>query len=361
MNTIRKEFPVLSHSNYANTASTGLMSEGLQLWRQEHDLDFLLGGSEAKMEQLHLLSDTRHNLGTLFQCAKDRVALVQNFTLGLNILLGGLPSQSKVLLLENDYPSVNWPFEKRDFSFITVPISWDLEEKIYEKVSNENIDVLALSLVQWLNGVKINLNFLKDLKRDFPDLIIIADGTQFCGTAAFNFDASGIDVLGASGYKWMLSGFGNGFMMFSKRITETMKLQTVGYYSAGINIDAKDSFRFAKHFEPGHLSTLNFGSLNYNLETFFIPDLEQIATQINALSEHAKMEFQTLGLLDKDITERKAHSTIFSIKGDQGTYELLTANDIICSQRGDGIRLSFHFYNTKDDISKITEVLKSSM
>ncbi|MEX0290701.1 MAG: aminotransferase class V-fold PLP-dependent enzyme [Flavobacteriaceae bacterium] len=360
MYSFRKEFPVLSHSLYANTASTGLLSEGLQHWRQEHDLDFLLGGSVAKMEQLKLLSDTRNNLATLLECSRDRVALVQNFTLGLNILLGGLSPKCKILLLESDYPSVNWPFEKRDFSITTVPISWDLEEKIYEKVSSDNIDVLALSLVQWLNGFKIDMDFLKNLKRDFPNLMIIADGTQFCGTAKFNFDASGIDVLGSSGYKWMLSGFGNGFMLLSKRMTEEIKLQTVGYFSAGINIEAKDSFRFAKHFEPGHLSTLNFGSLNYNLETFFLTNFEQIIAQIDLLSEQAKREFQNLGLLEETITKREAHSTIFSIKGDQSTYDLLTDSDIICSQRGEGIRLSFHFYNTIDDISRIAEVLKSS-
>ena len=46
MQNLRKKFPVLNQCIYANTASAGLLSEDLMEWRQGHDLDFLIGGSE---------------------------------------------------------------------------------------------------------------------------------------------------------------------------------------------------------------------------------------------------------------------------------------------------------------------------
>ena len=39
---------------------------------------------------------------------------------------------------------------------------------------------------------------------------MIGDGTQFLGAHAFHFNTSPFDVLAASGYKWLLAGFGNG-------------------------------------------------------------------------------------------------------------------------------------------------------
>ena len=44
MEKLRKQFPLLSQSIYANTAASGLMYDDLLAWRQEHDLDYLIGG-----------------------------------------------------------------------------------------------------------------------------------------------------------------------------------------------------------------------------------------------------------------------------------------------------------------------------
>ncbi|MBT8184555.1 MAG: aminotransferase class V-fold PLP-dependent enzyme [Eudoraea sp.] len=357
----RKQFPVLTHSIYANTAATGLMSQNLQEWRQEHDLDYLVGGSEAKMEQFELISTTRHTVGNLFGAPKESVALIQNFSLGMNILLEGLEKTMKVLLLENDYPSVNWPFESRGFPITFARADQNLEQNILEVVESGEIDVLALSLVQWLNGIKVDLDFLKELKLQYPDLLIIADGTQFCGAFEFDFATSGIDILGASGYKWLLSGFGNGFMLFKPEIEQKLKVYSTGFNSSGIDIEKKESFRFAKHFEPGHLDTLNFGSLNFALHQLDEISIKAIGAHNMRLMQKGREEFAKLHLLGNDVLDRKDHSTIFNIRGNAQTFIALTDNNVVCSQRGGGIRLSFHFYNTLDEITRISEILEKSL
>ena len=87
MQGIRKQFPALTHSIYANTAATGLLSQSLVEWRQEHDLDYLIGGSTAKMEQAGIIATTKTIVANFFGCQRESVALIQNFTLGLNILV----------------------------------------------------------------------------------------------------------------------------------------------------------------------------------------------------------------------------------------------------------------------------------
>src|SRR6056297_213881 len=115
MEKIAKEFPVLRKSTYLNTAVYGPLYDSLIEWRQEHDLDFLLHGSELWEHTLKTLADTRATIGSFFNCNEENVALVYNFSIGLNLLLEGLDTNKKVLLLENDYPSLNWPFESRNF------------------------------------------------------------------------------------------------------------------------------------------------------------------------------------------------------------------------------------------------------
>ena len=40
-------------------------------------------------------------------------------------------------------------------------------------------------------------------------------------------------------------------------------------------------------------------------------------------------------------------------------YQKLLENDVFCAQRGDGVRLSFHFYNTESEIDAIVKILKT--
>ena len=360
MKNTRKHFPVLSQYIYANTASAGLLSDRLMDWRQEHDLDYLIGGSIMKNKaRFGLIPEVRKTVANFFGAKPENTALVPNFSLGLNMLLEGLDEKHRVLLLEDDYPSVNWPFEYRGFQVFYARIDKNLEENILEKVRTENISVLALSLIQWVSGIKIDMDFLKTLKKEFPDLLIIADGTQFCGTSDFNFEGSAIDVLGTSAYKWLLSGYGNGFMLFKDGLKDSFSIRTMGFNSANTYLDGKADVNFAQHFEPGHLDTFNFGSLKFSLD--YLNDLgkKNIDAHLNELSDKAKEEFSKLGLLSDKVMGRKIHSTIFNIKGDGAIFNRLTDNNVICSQRGDGIRLSFHFYNTEKDIDVIINTLKT--
>ena len=96
------------------------------------------------------------------------------------------------------------------------------------------------------------------MKKDFPNVLIIADGTQFLGTTNFDFETSAFDVIGASAYKWLLSGYGNGFMLFKEEVKSKCELRTIGFNAANAMPEKKDSIRFARRFEPGHLSCLNF-------------------------------------------------------------------------------------------------------
>ncbi|KKL57277.1 hypothetical protein LCGC14_2236990, partial [marine sediment metagenome] len=278
----------------------------------------------------------------------------------LNMLLEGLGTEHTILLVQNDYPSVNWPFEYRKLKIEYAVLDENLEGNILKKIKSEKISVLALSLVQWVNGIRIDLDFLKTLKRDFPELIIIADGTQFCGTTDFKFEESGIDVLGASGYKWLLGGYGNGFFLFKDGIKSKFTLQTMGFNAADINAKGRDDVRFAMHFEPGHLDTMNFGSLAFSLDYLTSLGKGAIEKHLETLSEKAKREFTALELLEDAVSARTSHSTIFNIKGDDKLFQKLTENNVVCSQRGSGIRFSFHFYNTEKDIDAIAQLLKSS-
>lgn len=361
METIQKQFPILRQYIYVNTPVLGPLYDDLLDWRQERDLDFLLKASGMRTKTLDTISETRTAVGNYFNCKRENVALLNNFSTGMNMLLEGLDKKQKVLLLENDYPSVDWPFASRDFQISYAKIDENLEQNIKEALEKDTIGILALSIVQWQNGIKIDLDFLRNLKRDNPKLLIIADGTQFLGTTNFSFEKSGIDVIGASAYKWLLAGYGSGFMLFKDGVKERCAIQTTGFNAADAIPEKKEDIRFARRFEPGHLACSNFGSLKFSLDFFERIGKDKIEEQNQKLSQKAKREFTELELLEDAVVSRKEHSTIFNIKGNDALFQHLMKNDVICAQRGNGIRLGFHFYNTEKDLDTIVRILKKTL
>ncbi len=355
ISNFNKEFPLLSQYTYANIAASGLMYEQLIDWRQEHDLDFLIKGSIFRDTHHEFIEEIRATVGGFFGCKTAHVSLIPNFSFGFNTLLKGLTQKKKVLLLENDYPSINQSVERNDFEACYVSIDENLEENIASAIEKEKPDILALSLVQYINGIRINLDFFKKLKKQYPELLIIADGTQFCGIEKFDFERSGIDILGASAYKWLLAGYGNGFMLFKEKSIQQIYQTTYKELNGGIF--SKEQTHLMHYFEPGHQDTLNYGSLKFSLNFLNDVGVNAIQKQLEALSLKAKTTFTNLNLLEDAVVKREKHSTIFNIEGDQKLFEKLISNNVLCAQRGNGIRLSFHFFNSEEDIDRIVKLL----
>ena len=262
------------------------------------------------------------------------------------------------MLLKNDYPSINWPVESRDFEICYAEINEFLEENIVEVLKKEQPQFFAFSIVQYINGIKLSTAFLTQLKKDFPELIFIADGTQFLGTEAFDFDASGIDVVISSTYKWLNAGYGNGFMLFNKDIEGKISPKHLGFGSLQGKYKAQEG-NFLGKFEPGHQDTLNYGSLGEALKLIKDIGISTIESQVNVLKSHAKQVFTEMNLLEEAVVKRGEHSSIFNIKGDDKLYQYLREKDIIVSQRGEGLRVSFHYFNTEEELEVLVKALKA--
>jgi selenocysteine lyase/cysteine desulfurase len=357
MEDLHTHFPALSSYVYLNTAANGLVPNSVLDWRRKHDSDLMVHPSGFREGAKAHLDKVKTTIGRFFGASTNEIGLIPNFSLGLNIILDGLPQGQKILLLKNDYPSVTWPVETRDFNVCYAEIDENLENNIEAAIAKHRPDVFIFSIVQWLSGIKIDLEFVKSLKQSQPELLLIADGTQYLGSEFFNFHESGIDVLGTSGYKWLTSGFGNGIIMVKKEAQRHIFPRTIGFNSAENFSSSPGETQFIKHFEPGHLDTLNFGSLEQSLLFIESYGKENLYAKIKMLSDLAKSRFEAMGLLTNSTILRRSHSSIFNLKGNDKMFQKLRSNNIISSPRGGGIRVSFHYYNSTSDLEKLLEVI----
>jgi len=106
----------------------------------------LISGSIFRDQQGKILEEVRETVGKFFNCAPNRVGLVHNFSNGFNTLLNGIDKSSKILLLKEDYPSINWAVNSREFDVCYAMIDEDLEKNIEEalKKTNQTYSVLVL-------------------------------------------------------------------------------------------------------------------------------------------------------------------------------------------------------------------------
>ncbi|MGK0386480.1 MAG: selenocysteine lyase/cysteine desulfurase, partial [Patiriisocius sp.] len=335
MQDLKHEFPAIQNQTYLNTASSGLLSTSLFYWRKQHEIDLINHGADFTIRK-QIPEDARASVARFFNAREDEVALVPNFSFGFNTVLEGLPKGQKVLLLENDYPSLLWPIETRDFNVCYASISETLEDNILQAFEKHRPNIFVFSMVQWLSGIKMDLSFLKALKSKYPQVLFMADGTQYLGTEHFSFKDNAIDVLGASCYKWLLAGFGNGIVMVKKEAQAQIFPATIGFNSAETFDSKATDTAFVKHFEPGHQDTFNYGSLDQAILQAERYGITNISEKIKSLSVYAKERFVAMDLLDDATKNRTIHASIFNFKGDMQLFKKLQKHSIICSPRGGG-------------------------
>lgn len=353
MHNFKELYPALKNSTYLNTATHGLLST--TVLEHKNDINYKLAhqASDFAGRSGDMIHSIRTTVADFLDAPYHLTALIPNFSLGFNALLEGIDISSKFLLIKGDYPSVNWPVEARGFECCYAPLNATLEENIWQACEQHRPDFLALSVVQYISGIKIDLGFLKDLKVQYPDLIIIADATQFVGVEEFRFRESGIDIIAASCYKWLNAGDGNAFMVFKEEVVDRVKPTYTGYHSKqGFK---NDRGSFMGQFEPGHHDVAAFAGLQKAIEFVNEYGINTISNQITSIAAAAKNQLSNLGLIDEWVLERKQHSSIFNIPGDEALFQKLTRNGIRAAQRGEGIRISFSYYNDSNDLDNLID------
>lgn len=349
-------FPFLEKGIYLNTASIGLISNEVHQIKKEIDQRYFTDVFQLNLEEDEIIDQVRETVANYFGSQKELTALVPSFSYGMNALAEALPSSSKVLLLHSDYPSVNLPIESRDLQIYYASIDEQLEQNIRQALKTNAIDYFIFSEVQFLNGIVLAEDFLHELKTEFPNLKLICDATQSAGTRAFNFQNSPFDAYGASAYKWLHAGWGNGFFLFKEELIQVLEPKSAGSNSKVYKPDGP--MRKVGFLEPGHWNLNPFLSLQTALqlhfETFGIENMQQ---EIEEVSHYAFQSFKKRNVLEKSVSKRAQHANIFNLQLPDQFLDECIKHNIYCAKRRSGIRVSFHYFNTKEEVDQVLKLM----
>ena len=350
-------------TTYLNTAASGLVPpEFTEAANRLYAELAVTASSRAEKWRDEEQPAIRQNMADFLGVPVGNVALIPNFSWAMNGIVHSLTGDEKVLLYTGDYPSLLEPFRINRFNITWVGdtdgFAIDIEE-LKAKLLSENIEVLAISHVQWMSGYKINLADLGSFCKEH-DIWFVVDATQSMGAMPINPFELNIDVFIASNYKWMNAGFGTGLMYASDGFLEKYT-PAVGGNNSYVIKDGKPQYTPGiLSFEPGHPNMFGFTILNAAITNKMQIGLQAIEAHNKKLTQLLLDEIQGMNvqLVGELSTDNRA--SIVFLKDRNGLGELLKSNGIIVTHRMGLIRISMHYYTTEADVMALVKLLKNA-
>ena len=174
-----------------------------------------------------------------------------------------------------------------------------------------------------------------------------------------------IDFLSSGSQKWLLGLQGMAFIYVSEELQENMVPGNVGWLSVedAWNILHYDLTlkRTAERFQGGTLNTIGIYALNASLKMFKEFGYDVIENKVIENSSYLINKLEEINI--KPVLsncDKKNIAGIVSFKHNESKkiFEELVKKDIQCAVREGLIRMSPHFYNTKEEADKIVDELK---
>lgn len=293
----------------------------------------------------------------------------------VNIVANGFIFEKgdRVAGINKDYPSniLPWMLAQRHgkFEFDMLDLGSEIipTPEFLEKNLKPQTRIFNLSYVAFDTGRKVDLLSLgKYLKS--KNIFFVVDGTQALGGMDITAEElSYIDVLTVSSYKWMLGPYGHAFAYFSQRAQDSIYHLNANWI---LSPNSKRVYNLldyttetlpgARQYDRGQAANLLCsGCLEGSLSFLAEVGLENIRRHNeeirNYFLEHYPKSKYSL------VTPRDHMGNIVCLKGSASdSIELeaeLKKRNVDVSVRQGNIRLSFHIFNTKNQVDELIKAL----
>lgn len=365
---IREDFPTVKNFTYLTAASIGPIPKTVYEETQKFYQELLNKGVMVWDYGIKKMEETRNFYAKFIGAKKEEIGFTHSTSEGMNIIAHMIRddyANANVIANELEFPSSTLPCLNAglDVTFVKPKEGKILIKDIENSIGRTTIGVVT-SHVQYSNGFRQDLKELGELARK-KELYHIVNPTQSLGALYFNVKDFGVDFMASDGHKWMLSGFGVGSIFVKKEHLEKFKppfYSQLGQKNLEIFDNKKiDMSNTARRFELGSPHFQNIIGLNAAIRYISKIGIRNIERRILNLTDYLVDELQKLNLEISSPLEEKHRSGIINFKTNKAkdVVEKLERKKIQVAARGEGVRVSVHFYNNENDIDKLISELKN--
>ncbi len=368
---IRKLFPVTQNYVYLNHAAVCPISIPVYERMQQHARELLEHGLVHFRERSAAIRHVREVAAKFINAKTDEIAFAPNTSAGLAMIANGIDWREgdNVVTADCEFPAnvVPWMRIKREFG-VELRRARERDGRLETEEILSLIDtstrLVTLSFVEFASGFRNDLETVGRHCRE-RGVLFVVDAIQGLGALKLDVEACSIDALSADAHKFLLGPDGVALFYVSKRAMERVKPALVGWMSVA---NPEDYLNYdqplapgARRFEPGALNSAGVVGLGAAIELFLQVGVEEIENYLIELGDY----------LFRRLAERGYHVISSRLAGEKSAvicclherhsaeklYQLLNERRIITTARLGRLRISPHFYNTREEIDQLVEAL----
>src|SRR5258705_281416 len=139
-----------------------------------------------------------------------------------------------VLVSDREFPANVYPWLRLretgiDVELVpTVESGWPDEARLLERLEDPWVRALAVSLVQFSNGYRVDLAALSAATRRTGAYLVV-DAIQAVGQLPVDLRETPVDILACGGQKWLLSPWGSGFVYVRRDLIRELRPPVTGW------------------------------------------------------------------------------------------------------------------------------------
>ncbi|NIN68501.1 MAG: aminotransferase class V-fold PLP-dependent enzyme [Anaerolineae bacterium] len=367
-------FPAARRYAYLNAASVALMprmaADAILDWQE----DLATRGTVHFDEEAEtkVFDDLRHAAAGLLGAQPDEIACASNASEALCSVAWALSpgADRNVVSARVDHPTTVYPWSRvARLTGCEVRLAADKDGVIdpieLTSLIDDRTSVVCVSHVQYSTGQRLDLAALAQVAHS-RGAILVVDATQSAGAVPIDVVAEDIDVLVASGYKWLCGPFGAAILFVRRDLYDRLEPGLVGWRSTEQVWDFRaDQLEWASSARRFEFGTMAYGcaiGLALATEHLLNIGIEKIHNYNLALAGRLAQGLAELGAEFVTPSAADLKSSIVTVRFpryDSGQIaRRLNEEGVVVSPRIGAIRLSPHLYNTADDIDRALTTLK---
>ena len=370
-NKWRTEFPVTKTYIYMNHAGVAPLSQRAAKAMTAFVDDATHNGAVNVDDWVETAEQCRSLAAKLINADTSEIAFMKNTTQGILIAANGIDwhQGDNVVTTDVEFPANIYPWwslkERYGVETRMVPqIEGRIQIEDITSAIDENTRAVTISHVQFASGFRNDIRAIGEICKE-RDIWFVVDAIQSLGAIDVDVKSAYVDILAADGHKWLLAPEGAAIFYCANDKLERLINTNIGWASV---VNPRDFLNYdltqkpdATRFEEGSYNSVGLYGLKAAIELLLEVGISNIKTHILQITENLIQGLETKGYHVITPTRNSERAGIVAFESERNTpaelFQMLIQENIVTAERGRGLRVSPHFYNTESEIQRLLDVL----
>ncbi|MGA8143407.1 MAG: aminotransferase class V-fold PLP-dependent enzyme [Candidatus Acidiferrales bacterium] len=370
LESVRSRFPVFKKKVYLNSCSQGALSDAVEESLLAHIRSWHEDGSPWDL-WVEKYEAARASFARFIGAQPDEVAVISCASAGISALASALDfggRRRKVVMGEFEFPTMGqiWLAQQARGAEIQFVSAQDgrIPASAYANAIDEQTLIVPVTGVCFMNGARSEVAAVAKLARDRGALVML-DDYQDCGTRPVDVKALNVDFYVSGALKYLLCPSGVAFMYVRPELIRALTPTITGWFGQqnpfAFDVKHFDPAATARRFESGSPPVPHVFAVPAALELLNSIGFDRIAAHVATLAQALLVGARELKIKVKTPADSCGPLVVLQMKDSDAAVKKLADHNIVASNRMDGLRVSFHVYNTLDDVHAVLDVLRKNI